>query len=261
METKQQKFQSNEEIKEQIEKCIDWIRDLVKTANCKGVLVGLSGGIDSAVVANLLVRAFPQNSLGVILPVSSSNEDSDHATKVAEKCKIKSIEIDLTEEKNSILYKTDKALKEFRAPGYGNRKLSDGNLRARLRMSTLYAIANEMNYLVVGTDNRAELYTGYFTKYGDGGVDILPLASLLKKEVYQWGEYFGVPEEIINKNPSAGLWDGQSDEEELGISYEKIDLYLMGNDIPEKDKLLLKKLHLSTEHKRKMPPIFELKND
>ncbi len=260
MKEKQQRFQSNEEIKEHIEKCIDWIRDIVETANCKGVLVGLSGGIDSAVVANLLVRAFPQNSLGVILPVDSSNEDLDHANKVVEACKIKSIEIDLSEEKNSILNKTNEALHMLRVPVHGNRKLSDGNLRARLRMSTLYAIANEMNYLVVGTDNKAELYTGYFTKYGDGGVDILPLASLLKNEVYQWGEYLGVPEEIIHKNPSAGLWEGQSDEEEMGITYEKIDRYLIGKDIPVKDELLLKKLHHSTEHKRKMPPIFDLKN-
>lgn len=259
MDEKQQILQSKGEMKEEIENCIDWIRDLVEKANCNGVLVGLSGGIDSAVVANLLVRAFPENSLGVILPVDSSNEDAEHAKKVAVGCKIRSIEIDLSEEKKSILDKTTEALDFFHTPVHRNRRLSDGNLRARLRMSTLYAIANEMNYLVVGTDNKAELYTGYFTKYGDGGVDILPLASLLKKEVYQWGKYLGVPEEIVRKNPSAGLWEGQSDEEEMGITYEKIDRYLIGKNIPENDKVLLEKLHRNTEHKRKMPPIFELK--
>jgi len=258
MNEKHQNIYSREETRKQIEKCIDWIREVVTKANCKGVLVGLSGGIDSAVVANLLVRAFPENSLGVILPVDSSNEDAEHANKVATGCNLRSIAIDLSEEKNSILNKTTEALDVIHASVHGNRKLSDGNLRARLRMATLYAIANEMNYLVVGTDNKAELYTGYFTKYGDGGVDILPLASLLKKEVFQWGEYLGVPEEIIQKKPSAGLWEGQSDEKEMGISYEKIDRYLIGKEIPEKDELLLKKLHVTTEHKRKMPPIFEL---
>jgi len=258
MDEKQQSIYSRELSKDQIEKCIDWIRDMVTKAKCKGALVGLSGGIDSAVVANLLVRAFPENSLGVILPVDSSNEDAKHAKLVAAECNIRSIEIDLSDEKNSILNKTTEALDVLATPAYGNRKLSDGNLRARLRMATLYAIANEMNYLVVGTDNKAELYTGYFTKYGDGGVDILPLASLLKQEVYRWGEYLGVPKEIIHKSPSAGLWEGQSDEKEMGITYEKIDHFLMGKEIPEKDKVLLEKLHRTTEHKRKMPPIFDL---
>ena len=261
MEDRQDRFQSSKELEEQIEKCIEWIRSTVNTANCKGVLVGLSGGIDSSVVANLLVRAFPENSLGVILPVDSSNEDSEHAHKVAAQCNIRSIKIDLSEEKNSILNKTSEALGELDIPLPGNRKLSDGNLRARLRMSTLYTIANEMDYLVVGTDNKAEFYTGYFTKYGDGGVDILPLASLLKSEVYQWGKFLRVPEEILRKNPSAGLWEGQSDEKEMGITYEKIDCFLSGKDIPDKDKNLLEKLHNNTEHKRKMPPIFELNNN
>ncbi len=88
-------------------------------------------------------------------------------------------------------------------------------------MSTLYAIANAMNYLVVGTDNAAELYTGYFTKYGDGGVDLLPIADLLKRDVYEVARYLDVPASVLNKDPSAGLWDGQTDEEELGITYEK----------------------------------------
>jgi len=194
----------------------------------------------------------------VILPIDSNQQDAKHALKAAEACNIKNMAIDLSMEKNSILAKTREGLNAIRAVGHKNPKLSDGNLRARLRMATLYTLANEMNYLVVGTDNKAELYTGYFTKYGDGGVDILPLASLLKKEVYQWGEYLEVPEEIMHKDPSAGLWEGQSDETEMGITYEKIDRYLQGKKIPDKDEELIKKLHNSTEHKRKTPPVFEL---
>lgn len=245
------------EIKKQMEACISWLQQQVKEAKCAGALVGLSGGIDSAVVANLLVRAFPDDSLGVILPIDSNREDALHAFKVAEACNINSLEIDLTTEKNSILNKTQEALNTIQAEKHSNTKLSDGNLRARLRMSALYTLANEMNYLVVGTDNKAELYTGYFTKYGDGGVDILPLASLLKKEVYQWGEYLDVPKEVMGKNPSAGLWEGQSDEEEMGITYEMIDRYLQGESIPEKDEKVIEKLHTQTEHKRKMPPEFQ----
>src|SRR5690606_7818796 len=117
------------------------------------------------------------------------------------------------------------------------------NLRARLRMSTLYTIANNLGYMVVGTDNKAEVYTGYFTKYGDGGVDLLPIANLLKREVYEWAKVLGVPNEIINKAPSAGLWDGQTDELEMGTTYDYIDAYISGNEIPEKDRVIIDKLH------------------
>lgn len=259
MKELQRNVQDHDKIEKQIEDCIHWIQQRVQQANCKGALVGLSGGIDSAVVANLLVRAFPENSLGVILPIDSGKDDAKHAKKVADRCKIKNVEIDLSMEKNSIFTKAREALDIIQASTHQNPKLSDGNLRARLRMSTLYTLANELNYLVVGTDNKAELYTGYFTKYGDGGVDILPLASLLKREVYIWGDYLGVPQEVIEKDPSAGLWEGQSDEEEMGITYEKIDRYLANNPIPKKDEELLQRLHRSTEHKRKMPPIFDIR--
>ncbi len=258
MKEKQHSMHSEIEIKKQVEACIAWIQQQVKKANCNGALVGLSGGIDSAVVANLLVRAFPENSLGVILPIDSNRQDALHAQKVAETCKIINTEIELTMEKNSIMNKTREALSAVRADQHKNPKLSDGNLRARLRMAALYTMANEMNYLVVGTDNKAELYTGYFTKYGDGGVDILPLASLLKNEVYLWGKYLNVPMEIIHKDPSAGLWEGQSDEEEMGITYETIDRFLRGENISDKDEEIIKKLHATTEHKRQMPPIYSL---
>ncbi|NMA03641.1 MAG: NAD(+) synthase, partial [Clostridiales bacterium] len=133
-------------------------------------------------------------------------------------------------------------------------KLTDANLRARLRMSTLYVIANNLNYLVVGTDNKAEMYTGYFTKYGDGGVDLQPIAELKKHEVYEWAEALGVPKKVINKDPSAGLWKGQTDEKEMGTTYEKIDLYLDGKSIPERDMRIIQKMHENSAHKRTVPP-------
>ena len=106
--------------------------------------------------------------------------------------------------------------------------MSDANLRARIRMSTVYTVANNLGYLVVGTDNAAEIHTGYFTKYGDGGVDLVPLANLTKREVYEWAKALGVHEDIINKAPSAGLWEGQTDEIEMGTTYDMIDAVVEG---------------------------------
>jgi NAD+ synthase len=135
-----------------------------------------------------------------------------------------------------------------------NERLTDANLRARLRMSTVYGIANNLNYLVAGTDNAAELLTGYFTKHGDGGVDILPLANITKREVFEWAKILGVPQEIIDRAPSAGLWEGQTDEIEMGTTYDMIDDYIEGKDIPEKDKKIIESLNRRSEHKRNMPP-------
>jgi NAD+ synthase len=133
-------------------------------------------------------------------------------------------------------------------------RMADANLRARLRMSTIYSYANALNYLVVGTDNMAELYTGYFTKYGDGAVDILPIANLLKREVRQWASVLGVPENVIKKAPSAGLWVGQTDEDEMGISYDIIDDYLSGKKVSEENIRIIERFHKNTQHKRETPP-------
>ena len=123
-----------------------------------------------------------------------------------------------------------------------------------MRMTTLYAIAAHYQYLVVGTDNAAEVYTGYFTKYGDGGVDILPITHLKKSEVYEWGKYLGVPQVVLDRAPSAGLWENQTDETEMGTTYKMIDALLDGEDIPEKDRDIIERLHRISEHKRVMPP-------
>lgn len=239
-------------IEQKIEKTVEWLRERVEVSGTKGILVGLSGGIDSSVVSFLIKKAFPENSLGVILPCKSHDSDKEDAIAVAKACKIKFVEVDLTLEQDSILNSVVSELGD--SFDENSRRLTDANLRARMRMSTLYAFANAKGYLVAGTDNAAELYTGYFTKYGDGGVDILPIASLSKGEVYEWAEALGVPESVIIRPPSAGLWEGQTDEIEMGTTYEMIDKYLEGKEIPIDDKQIIDRMHTRSEHKRVMPP-------
>ncbi len=236
-------------IEKNIENTVEWIRKVVTDAGLKGVVVGLSGGIDSALAAALMKRAFPKDSLGIIIPIKSNSSDKEDALSVAKALDMEHYVIDLTDEHSKILDKvTEKVGKE--SPSL---RLSDANLRARLRMSTIYTFANLFNYMVVGTDNAAEIHTGYFTKFGDGGCDILPLSNLLKKEVYEWAEFLGIPEPILQRPPSAGLWEGQTDEKEMGTTYDFIDAYLSGKEIPEKDKEIIDRMHARTEHKRQMP--------
>lgn len=239
-------------VEEKIELTVEWIKAQVELSRTNGILVGLSGGIDSAVVGCLIKRAFPNNALGVILPCKSNPKDAQDAIALAEACGIDYLTVDLTEEHESLLGKINRRLEGFDVK---NGRLADANLRARLRMTTLYGIANSMGYLVAGTDNAAELLTGYFTKYGDGGVDIIPIGNLLKRDVFEWAGILNVPEQIINRKPSAGLWEGQTDEGEMGTTYDRIDDYIMGFEIPEEDRIIIERMHESTAHKRRMPPV------
>ncbi|WP_053219047.1 NAD(+) synthase [Virgibacillus senegalensis] len=245
-------------MQEKAEKIISWLQEKIKESGVKGLLVGVSGGIDSAVVAHLIKRAAPDNSLGVILPCKSNPQDMEDAKKVIESCGIDSITVDLSETHDVLFNNIQTQLSNQQSINPENQQLADANLRARLRMSTLYALAANYQYLVVGTDNAAEFYTGYFTKYGDGGVDLVPLVSLGKGEVREMAEYLGVPDEIVHKQPSAGLWEGQTDENEMGTTYEKIDKYLKGEEIPQKDKEIIDQLHKKSAHKREIAPGPEL---
>ena len=241
-------------MEKKVEQIVTWLRQKADEANVEGLLVGVSGGIDSAVVANLIKKAFPNQSLGVIMPCKSQSSDQDHAQKVIEACDLKSTTVDLTETHNVLYGSIKNQLQQSGDFNEEQEQIADANLRARLRMSTLYTIATNHKYLVVGTDNAAEWYTGYFTKYGDGGVDLVPLSNLTKGEVREMAEYLGVPHEIIHKQPSAGLWEGQTDENEMGTSYEMIDKHLKGEDIPEKDREVIEAMHKRSAHKRQMPP-------
>jgi NAD+ synthase len=230
-------------------KLTSWIREQVKAADAKGVVLGLSGGLDSSVVAVLCKRALPQNTLAVLIPCYSSEIDLSHAHLVAQKFDIATTVVAL----DPVFDSLKKAL-----PSEGfdaeTEKLAQANLKPRLRMLTLYYLANRLGYLVVGSGNRSELEVGYFTKYGDGGVDILPLGNLLKSQVRELASYLGIPEEIITKPPSAGLWPGQTDEGELGISYEELDRYLIGGKASQEVKQRIEELSRCSAHKRRPPP-------
>lgn len=241
-----------------IEKIVLWLKEQVKNTNSKGLLVGLSGGIDSALVANLIKLACPDNSLAVILPIYSSKSSIDDARLLVDQCKIDCITVELSDEHTKILEKSMKALKSKGIFKQEYEKMTDANLRARLRMSTLYAIANNLGYMVVGTDNADETYTGYFTKYGDGGVDILPLKKIYKSDVYEMAKILKVPKSIIEKAPSADLWENQKDEDEMGVTYDAIESYMKGNKVSEEEEKIILNLHKKSEHKRNIPPHFEI---
>lgn len=253
-----------------VEEIIDWIKEKVLSAHAKGVVFGLSGGLDSAVVGALCIRAFPNRTLGLIMPCLSAQQDITDAELVASVFRIPVRLIDLRpvfENFVSLLKTVTKENKngstESSEP---DEKVTLGNLKARLRMCTLYYFANKYNYLVVGTGNKSELMMGYFTKYGDGAADLLPLGNFTKTEVYQLADELGVPERIIKKAPSAGLWDSQTDEAELGIKYIDLDKILLALERNEEnlntldlDKKLVEKVKstiVKTQHKRTTPPIY-----
>ncbi|MBM7569534.1 NAD(+) synthase [Aquibacillus albus] len=239
-------------MQEKIDKLVEWLQQQVEEAGVNGLLVGVSGGIDSAVVTNLVKRAAPENSLAVILPCKSNPKDMEDAKKVIDRAGISSLTVDLSETHEVLISNIQRQLTEQNALHEEQQQLADANLRARLRMSTLYTLATNYKYLVVGTDNAAEWFTGYFTKYGDGGVDLVPLVHQTKGDVREMAKYLDVPDEIINKQPSAGLWEGQTDENEMGTSYAIIDSYLKGKEIPHKDKEIIERMHRNSAHKREM---------
>jgi NAD+ synthase len=230
-----------------------WIKERVAEAKCQGVVLGLSGGMDSSLVAVLCQRAFPKDMLGVIMPCHSPNQDVEHAKALAQRFAIPTKTIVLDETFDTLL----KALPDEKASPEIKR-LAQANLKARLRMLTLYYFANQRHYLVVGSGNRDELAIGYFTKYGDGGVDIQPLGSLLKSQVKELAQFLSIPQPIIDKPPSAGLWEGQTDEGELGFSYDELDRYLASGEASADIEERLKAIIAAAGHKRQPPPVADL---
>src|SRR5690625_4061513 len=242
-----------------VNKIVSWLQEQVEQANVRGLLVGVSGGLDSAVIVNLIKRAFPNNSLGVIMPVQNNPKDIIDAENVVNACGVDYLNIDLSDSHELLYGAIKQGIKAKNEWNDEQDRIADANLRARLRMSTLYTIATNYQYLVVGTDNAAEWYTGYFTKYGDGGVDLQPIVDLTKQEVVDMATYLGVPQAVIDKKPSADLWVGQTDEEEMGTTYRYIDAYLSGEQIPEEDKQVIEQMHQRTEHKRNIATQLRLK--
>ncbi|MDO8886662.1 NAD(+) synthase [Candidatus Oleimmundimicrobium sp.] len=232
----------------------EWIKDKVALAEAKGVVFGLSGGLDSATIALLCKNAFSDNTLALIMPCGSRKEDTEEAVSFAKKFDINYRLIELDESYNKLVGEFKKTqLKE--SLDHNRKRLALANIKPRLRMTTLYYFANLFDYLVVGTSNKSEWMIGYFTKYGDGGADIVPLGNLLKTEVRELAVYLGVSQEIIDKPPSAGLWEEQTDEEEIGITYNELDACLSGQKSIEKVDLMIKR----SEHKRALPDMPDFK--
>jgi NAD+ synthase len=232
------------------ERLASWIKDKVSAAGCKGVVLGLSGGVDSSVAAVLCHRAFPKNTLAVLMPCYTNKEDMEHAQAVAEKFSITTKTVVLDSAFDSLL----KVLPDDKIDADA-RRLAQANIKARLRMLTLYYFANRLQYMVVGSGNRDELSVGYFTKYGDGGVDLQPLGNLLKGQVRELARFLGIPKAIIDKPPSAGLWAGQTDEGEFGFTYDELDLYLASGEVSAAFKKRIESMIAASEHKRQPPPV------
>lgn len=234
------------------EKLGSWIRDEVTSGGCRGVVTGMSGGVDSSVVAVLCKRAFPDNTLGVMMPCYSNPDDKAHAKAVAEKFDIPTAEVVLNEIYSNLLAK----LPDFKADA-SLKQLAQANLKPRLRMLTLYYIANQLRYMVAGSSNRSEVTVGYFTKYGDGGVDIRPLGNLVKGQVKELARFLGIPAPIIDKPPSAGLWEGQTDETEMGLSYDALDGFILSGKASDEVRKKAEAMMANSAHKRSLPPIPE----
>jgi len=221
-----------------------FIRRKVGQAGARGAVLGLSGGLDSAVVAVLCARALgPDNVMALIMPSSvSRHSDVEDAKTLAASLGIHRKVIPI-----------DPILRAF-MEHLTHDRMAIGNLMARIRMCLLYYHANHVNYLVVGTGNKSELSVGYFTKYGDGGCDILPIGDVYKTQVRRLARHLGVPEKIVKKEPSAGLWGGQTDEKDLGVTYKRLDMVLQGRASSRRIMEMVR----ASRHKRRPPEVCRL---
>ena len=238
---------------------VEFIQNKVSKANAEGLVVGLSGGIDSTLAAYLACEAVGKDKVfGIIMPSTTTpTEDKLHGIDIAQGLGIDYTEIGI-----------DTILNEYLAVSQLDEdKLAIGNLKARIRMSIIYYFANHKNYLVCGTGNKSEILIGYFTKHGDGACDLEPIGDLYKTDVFELAKFMDVPKEIVEKPPRAGLWNNQTDEDEIGMSYELLDniLYLLfekeekSEDIAEKLDISVDDVDMITDkvnrnrHKSKVP--------
>ncbi|KAA0001719.1 MAG: NAD+ synthase [Thermoplasmata archaeon] len=239
---------------------VEFIRTYTEQAGKKSLVIGLSGGVDSAVVAKLATLALGKKNIhALFLPeLSTPLKDFEHTSLIANELDLNYETIDIS----PLIYSIRRVCK------HELNEIALGNIKARFRMLLLYEEANTRNSLVCGTSNKTELLIGYFTKYGDGGSDIMPIGDIYKTQVYQLAEYLNIPDVIIKKAPTAGLWKGQTDEGELGISYEKLDKILYGLEqklpinliaemagVDENEVKRIQGMRKRTEHKRRLPLI------
>ena len=229
---------------------IKFIRSLLADAHADGIVYGNSGGKDSTLVG-ILCKMACDDTVGVIMPCESKQNygtDKTDAEAVAKECNIEVRLLDLTKTKKALLH-----LLENETPLHAR---AAANIAPRLRMTALYAVASSENRLVAGTGNRSERHMGYFTKWGDGACDFNPIGDLTVTEVYEFLKFLNAPENIIAKPPSAGLFDGQTDEQDMGITYERIDRFILDGVASKEDQEIIARYHNASGHKRRLPPIY-----
>jgi NAD+ synthase len=246
-----------------------WLRQQLHESGADRFVLGLSGGVDSAVVAGLAARGVGSDRvLGVMMPSASNPDDLASARLVAQAFDLPTITVDLTESTTTLLAALPApddiraALQLDRPVGAEAERIANANLKPRLRMTTVYYVANLCRGVVLGTGNKSESMIGYFTKYGDGGVDLKPISTLYKHEVRAVARAIGVPQSVIERPPSAGLWAGQTDEGEIGITYDELDRTLAAiesGDTSQVDPGVLARVEgliAGSEHKRRPIPEF-----
>ena len=235
-------------LEEYLDVIVDFTRNYLNNLHLDCYVLGLSGGVDSSLVAAISKKAVGKERLYcLMMPIDSHPSDLNDAIKVANALDLQYFIFDLSDTYHHFV-------DEFKKVGIELDQGSLTNLKVRMRMSTLYAFAQNHRGLVLGTDNKDERYTGYFTKYGDGAADLLPIASLIKREVVEAAKLLGVPKELAERTPSAGLFEGQTDEKEMGVTYKDLDDFLLGKEIDEEAKKKILRLHAISEHKRNPIP-------
>ncbi len=225
-----------------------FLADYLKDSHMKHYVLGLSGGVDSSLVAAIAKAAVGKDKLTcIMIPIDSHPNDLNDALEVAK-------QLDL----NYLVFDGSKAFHELKdeylSLGVELDRSTLSNLKVRIRMTVLYAYAQKVGGLVLGTDNMCERYTGYFTKYGDGAADVLPIVYLTKGEVVEACKMYGISDRLAERTPTAGLFEGQTDEGEMGVKYVDLDKYLLGGEIDEASKARIEHLHRISEHKRNPIP-------
>ena len=231
-----------------------FLKEYLENNHMDTYVLGISGGVDSSLCAALARNAVGKDRLHcLIMPINSIKEDEEDALTLVKDLDLKYDIIDASEAFTSYI-------KEFANNDIELDRSTLGNLKARMRMSILYAIAQKERGLVIGTDNADERCVGYFTKYGDGACDILPIAHLVKAEVVEASKILGIRSSLAERVPSAGLYEGQTDEKEMGVSYQDLDAYVLGKEVNETAKKRIQYLEKISEHKRNPIPMPEAFN-
>lgn len=243
---------------EEANNAVKWIHDYVESVGAKGVVVGNSGGKDSATVIAMATRALgKERVVAVSMPCNSISADFEDAELVAKTFGVPFLKVDLSETYADIEDSVNTALCDLKTELNKEAKI---NIKPRLRMTTLYGIAQSLGYLVIGTGNLCESVVGYTTKWGDNAADFNPIANFTVPEVLAIGQYFGVPDKIINKAPNDGL-GGKTDEEKMGVTYAQISEYIETGRTRPDAMLKIEKLNKSTKHKRMPIPIYDFQRE